>query len=157
MSHELLEAAVDRGVRTANEIAPLVNDEAKLLESFAVGDVSHQGDLILIAIATLPNSAQPRANRQLADGTTQGSRHVLERGDVFDCDAADVVFAIKAATKCDVDDRYIGPVFVSPEQPTANDLAHPEHGNQGFPAGSVIAVVYQRNQDAEEHEQRVMD
>jgi len=119
--------------------------------------VSHQGDLILVAIAKLPKSAKPRKNRQLADGDTQGSRHVLERGEVFDCKASEVVKAIKAATGCDVDKKYVGPVFRSPEEPTANDLTHPEHGNQGFPAGCVIAVVYQRNLDAEERERRTRD
>ena len=38
-----------------------------------------------------------------------------------------------------------------------NDLTHPEHGNQGFSAGAVCAVVYQRNLDAEEREARVLD
>ena len=135
----------------------IVNDAPRFLDPFQVGDVSHQGDLILVAIAKLPKSAKPRKNRQLADGDTQGSRHVLERGDVFDCKASEVVKAIKAATGCDVGAKYVGPVFRSPEEPTANDLTHPEHGNQGFPAGCVIAVVYQRNLDAEERERRTRD
>jgi uncharacterized protein (UPF0335 family) len=36
-------------------------------------------------------------------------------------------------------------------------LTHPEHGNHGFPAKTVCAVVYQRNLDAEEREARVRD
>ena len=36
-------------------------------------------------------------------------------------------------------------------------LIHPEHGNHGFPARAVCAVVYQRNLDAEERAQRVAD
>lgn len=135
----------------------IVNDAPKLHATFEVGDCAHQGDVIVVRIATLPKSAKPRKNRQLADGTTMGSRHVLERGDVYDADKDEIAKAIKAATKVAVDAKYIGPVFVSPDKPTARDLNHPEHGPQGFPAGSVCAVVYQRNLDSEEREQRVLD
>ena len=135
----------------------IVNDESKILESFSVGDVSHQGDLTIIAISRLPKSAKPRASRQLADGNTQGSRHVLERGGVYDCDPAEVATLVKSATGCDVPENFFGPVFVSPQDPTADDLTHPEHGNQGFPAGTVCAVKYQRNLDAERREVRSRD
>lgn len=135
----------------------IVNDESKLLEGFGVGDVSHQGDLIIVGIAELPESAKPRKNRQLAEGNTQGSRHVLKRGEVYDCDPNEVAAAIESLTRQRIDGRYIGPVFVSPARPTADDLTHPEHGNQGYPAGQVCAVVYQRSLDAEQREQRVQD
>ena len=144
-------------VETARQRERICNDASKLHEVFEVGDVAHQGDLIVVRIASLPQSATPRANRQLADGSTQGSRHVLERGAVFNANADEVAALIRHATKVRVEARYVGPVFVSPEAPTADDLSHPEHGNQGFPAGAVCAVVYQRNLDAEEREARVAD
>lgn len=135
----------------------IVNDASKLHPSFEVGDVACQGDLILVRIGSLPKSAKPRSNRQLAEGTTQGSRHVLTRGEVYDADAGELATLVKQATGSQVDARYMGPVFVSPAEPTAEDLTHPEHGNQGFPAGAVCAVVYQRNLDAEEQEAQVKD
>lgn len=140
----------------------IANDDSKLHEVFGIGEVSHQGDLIIVCIETLPKSSRPRTNRQLADGDTQGSRHVMTRGDVFDADPEAVASLIlKATTKagcpCHVDPKYIGPVFVSPADPTSDDLDHPEHGNQGFPAGTVCAIVYQRNLDAEEREVRTRD
>lgn len=135
----------------------IVNNEPKLLATFAPPDVCHQGDLIIVATHRLPKSAMPRTNRQLADGNTQGSRHVLTRGDVYDADEVEVAELILAATGCRIDPKYIGPVFVSPKEPTARDLYHPEHGPLGFPAGTVCAVVYQRSLDAEEREQRVID
>lgn len=135
----------------------IANDAPKLHATFEPGDVSHQGDLIIVCIGKLPKSAKPRNDRQLAEGNTQGSRHILERGDIFNAEAEEVAALIKAATKCDVATEYLGPVFVSPADPTAEDLTHPEHGNQGFPAGAVCAVVYQRNLDAEEREQRTQD
>lgn len=141
--------------KEAHEI--IVNDEPKLLSAFGVGDVAHQGDIIIVGIRQLPECAKPRQNRQLAEGNTQGSRHVLERGELFDANPGEVVKLIRQATKCTVTEDLIGPVFVSPADPTPNDLTHPEHGNQGFPAGQVCAVVYQRNLDAEERARRVQD
>lgn len=135
----------------------IANDAPKLHATFEPGDVSHQGDLIIVCIGKLPKSAKPRKDRQLAEGNTQGSRHVLERGELFDADAREVATLIKAAAGCEVGIEYLGPVFVSPADPTAEDLTHHEHGHQGFPAGAVCAVVYQRNLDAEEREQRTQD
>jgi hypothetical protein len=135
----------------------IVNNEPKLLASFKTGDVSHQGDIIIVCIGKLPANAVPRQNRQLVDGSTQGSRHVLERGDVYDCDPQIVAQLIEKAAGVTVPSGYIGPVFVSPADPTPYDLTHPEHGHQGFEAGSVCAVVYQRNLDAEQREVRSRD
>lgn len=144
--------------RIDTEVAErIVNDDPKLHATFEPGDVAHQGDLIIVCIHELPKSAKPRANRQLAEGSTQGSRHVLERGDVYDCDPIEVARAIKIANKATVETQYIGPVFVSPAAPTEDDLTHPEHGNQGFSPRAVCAVVYQRNLDAEERAARVAD
>ena len=141
--------------RTWREV--IVNDEAKLHATFEPGDVAHQGDLMIVAIGTLPASARPRANRQLTEGNTQGSRHILERGDVYDADKDEVASLLKKATGCDVPLELIGPVFVSSEAPTADDLSHPEHGSQGFPIGTICAVVYQRNLDAEQRAVRSQD
>jgi hypothetical protein len=135
----------------------IINNAPKLHATFEPGDVAHQGDVIVVCIESLPESAMPRANRQLAEGTTQGSRHVLTHGKVYDCNPAEVVKAIKKVTGCDIGKAFVGPVFVSPECPTANDLAHPEHGSQGFPSEAVCAIVYQRNLDAEQRETRVRD
>ena len=135
----------------------LINDAPRLIEDFPVGTVFHQGDLIGVSIGSLPKSAKPRANRQLADGDTQGSRHILTRGEVFDCDANEVAALIKKANGCQVEARYIGPVYRSPDNPTENDLQHPEHGDIGVGAGCIVAIVTQRNLDALEREQRVRD
>lgn len=135
----------------------IVNDAPKMHATFEPGDVAHQGDIIIVCIGTLPESAKKRKNRQLAEGNTQGSRHILERGTVYDADAGEVAALIRKHTGCEVDPQYIGPVFVGHAKPTANDLTHPEHGHQGFPAKAVCAVVYQRNLDAEEREQRTRD
>jgi hypothetical protein len=143
--------------RPVKQHEPIVNDAPKLHPTFEPGDVSNQGDLIIVAIRSLPRSAKPRKDRQLAEGSTQGSRHILERGNAYDCDPTEVAALIREANGCEVSRAYIGPVFESPANPTENDLTHPEHGNQGFPAGAVCAVVFQRSLDQEEREQRVVD
>jgi hypothetical protein len=140
----------------------MVNDDPRLLDEaqFEVGDVSHQGDLMVVRVHCLPEDARPRGpqeSRQLAPGETQGSRHVLERGRIYDCDVDQVRRLIQQANGCDVNSRYIGPMFVSPLAPTEHDLTHPEHGHQGFPAGAVCAVVHQRVLDQDEQERRALD
>ena len=116
------------------------------------GDVSHQGDLILVALTVLPKSAVLRHNRQLAEGATKGSRHVLIGGTVYDADKVEARKMLKADAKLDVDERYIGPVFSG-----AAIVTHPEHAHQVFPEQVCTVVVYQRNLDAEEREQRARD
>lgn len=146
--------------RTSKSPVPesIVNDGPLTITdgSFPMGSGAHQGDLIIIRIAALPKSAMPRVNRQLADGNTQGSRHILQAGEAFDCDAAQVVKAIKAACpKANPQDRYVGPVFRTVDG--AADLVHPEHGDHLYRGDMVLAVVFQRNLDAEQREQRTVD
>lgn len=131
------------------------NDALKIHETFEPGDTSAQGDINVVCIRRLPNSAKARKNRQLAEGDTQGSRHVLRDGAVYDADREELAALIKQATGCEVPAQYIGPVFTGEGGPSY--LAHPEHGDQQFPAESVCVTTYQRNLDQEEREQRVAD
>ena len=155
MTTKMTQAATQ--TKYTEERERVVNDAPRLHPVFEPGDVCHQGDLIFVALGSLPKTAVRRNNRQLAEGSTPGSRHILTRGDLYDADPAEVAGLIRKANKVEVDPRYIGPVFVSPDAPTADDLTHPEHGNQGWPAGTICAVVYQRNLDAEQREARVRD
>jgi hypothetical protein len=137
----------------------MVNDAPRTFTDadFEIGTVSHQGDVILVRIRELPAGAKPRLNRQMAIGSTQGARHILERGDAFDCDAEKVVAAIRAVCPGteDIPAQYVGPVFKTRDGVAS--LPHPEHGDQHFEGDMTIACVYQRNLDAEEREQRVRD
>jgi hypothetical protein len=136
----------------------IVNDAARTLSDadWPVGSVAHQGDIVLIRITAMPGGKM-RANRQMADGNTQGSRHILAGGKAFDCEANAVAKAIKSVCPKinDIGQQYIGPVFVTDE---ATALRHPEHGDHCYgESGMVVAVVYQRNLDAEMRERRVVD
>lgn len=132
----------------------LVNNDLKVFTDFPVPIASHQGDLTLVALPELPKSAKPRTNRQLADGNTQGSRHVLAgTTPVYDCDPEEVAATINRLYRgVNLQARYVGPVFTTPAL-----LEHPEHGHQRWDCEGVIAVTYQRNQDAEEREVRTRD
>jgi hypothetical protein len=145
--------------RKSGQQAPerIVNDSPRTFTDadFPVGSVAHQGDVILVRLAVMPAGvSKPRQSRQVADGTTQGSRHILDGGVAFDFAApGDVAKAIRSVCpKADVGEQYIGPVFTTPCV-----LTHPEHGDHHYEFEGVMAVVIQRNLDAEEREQRARD
>ena len=142
---------LDRAIVSAHKEA-IVNDSPKTHEDWEIGMAAHQGDLTFVCISR-PASATPRKNLQLAEGATQGSRHVLESGNAYDCDPNEVSMAIKAATKCDVSLQYLGIVFSG----AGATVTHPEHGDHAFVPDRCTAVVYQRSLDAEEREMRTQD
>lgn len=141
-----------RTIRLTNH-EPIINNEERLFTDadFPVGTVSHQGDIILVRVAELPNNKKARKDRQVATGNTQGSRHILEGGSIFDCNVNSLQQLIFDSTNITIDKKYIGPAFIG------GLLTHPEHGNQGFSDEMSIVVVYQRNLDTEEKEARVLD
>ena len=119
------------------------NDETAEVGTVSLGDVVRQGDLYLVAIERPPDKRKLIINRQLAPGTTQGSRHVLLGGcPIFDGDKQQIMDLINIAVGHDVGlaTELIGPVF---ETAMPVEVDHPEHGNRILPAG-VYAVVYQR-------------
>jgi hypothetical protein len=131
------------------------NDSERVFGTeWSVGDCSAQGDVNLICIKKMPKSAKIRHNRQLAEGNSMGSRHILIKGECYDADTAEVAALVKEATggKLDIASNYIGCVFKGPAV-----LEHPEHGNQVWEGNCINAVVFQRVLDAELKEQRARD
>ena len=129
--------------------------ESQTVGTASLGDVVRQGDLYLTVIEVLPPSAKKVKEKQLAPGTTQGSRHVAS-AQLYEVDKREIAEAIvKANLKASMDvERFVGPVVVFDK---ASPVTHPEHGWVTMPAGSVCAVTYQRNLDQEEKERRVQD
>lgn len=123
-------------------------------DAWSPGDVAHQGDLIIVALGALPKSAKPRTNRQLAEGDSRGSRHELVGGECYDADPKELAGLIASATggKVKVDPKYVGACFSG-----AAVIDHPQHAAQEFPDQPCSVVVFQRNLDAEEREQRQQD
>lgn len=143
----------------------VINNESRLIEVWSAGEGVAQGDVYVLCLGygreALPAGVKPRMNRQVAEGNTQGSRHILQHGELFDVEdkAAMRELILKLTNKrVNVDLlECIGPVFLSPEKPTKDDLVHPEHGNYGFPANSCNICIFQRNLDAEEQAARARD
>lgn len=136
------EGAFSQVQETAEKIR---NDETATVGTVSAGDVIRQGDLYVVALKGLPSTARPIKDRQLAPGTSQGSRHVL-KGDcqVYEADRRQIMTLIGGAmvpAKVELHEPLIGPVF---ETKGEVELDHPEHGNRILPAGEVFAVVYQR-------------
>lgn len=130
-------------VQTAAE--QIRNDETAAVGTVSVGDVVRQGDLYVVAIGGLPATLRPIAERQLAPGISQGSRHILKgECEIFEPDkqhAMALIVRALAPKKVELHEVLIGPVFRTIGEV---EIDHPEHGNRVLPAGECFAVVYQR-------------
>lgn len=141
-----------RPIQSAPSIETARPTEPRVHSTWQPGDVAHQGDLILVCVASRPKSAKPRENRQLADGDTKGSRHFAVGGKVYTADPAECAALVKAATGKEIAASYMGPCLSG-----AVEVVHPEHQHQHFPDHDCTVIVYQRNLDAEEREIRARD
>lgn len=105
-------------------------------------DVVRQGDLYLVCLPKLVSGEETK-DRQLAPGTTQGSRHIAAGNCVITIprDPSDIASSINYYLKSDVASELIGPVI---ECKGDVEITHPEHGNKILPKGTTWAVVYQR-------------
>lgn len=105
-----------------------------------VGQAIRQGDIYVRRIASLPAQlGKETPQRQLAPGTTQGSRHCVEG----ECRVYGSISAW---------DRLTGPII---EALSRIVITHPEHAHFALPAG-IYQVTYQRD-FAQEEIDRVED
>jgi hypothetical protein len=144
MSTTISAASAFRTVRKAAE--KIKNDETQTIGTVSPGDVIRQGDLYLVAIGAAPeiDINGLAAERQLAPGASQGSRHILEGpATVFaprkPQQIADICARLLPGVA--VDAALVGPVLKTEGE---CELTHPEHGNFKLPADEYFAVVYQR-------------
>ena len=110
-------------------VESIKNDDCQSFpEAASVGDYWRQGDIYITKLESIRSagdvSIPDTEIRQLAPGTTQGSRHIVE-GDA-------TVYARSG-------DALTGPVVVS----KGCTITHPEHGNVKLPPG-VYGITYQR-------------
>jgi hypothetical protein len=129
------------------------NDEHAAVPGMDAGDCLRQGDLYLVTLDA-PLAGKPYGSRQLAPGTTQGSRHVVE-GDcdvlaVDEDEATRLLNRLVPATKGHR--QFVGPMVVARGEVT---IAHPEHGDRTLDAGTYL-VTYQRSY-ARDEIRRTMD
>lgn len=84
-----------------------------------IGHITRQGDIYIRRVADDFPHGKPRADKQLALGSTKGARHMAE-GDVQLFDP-------------DTDDRLAGPIVVAPK---GWHNSHPEHSHYVFSPGT---------------------
>lgn len=131
--------------------------KVEVIATASPGDVIRQGDLYLICLDG-PVAGKDSQTRQLAPGTTQGSRHVAEgRCQVRQPDSAQQVAETirRLIPRADVHAELLGPVVHCPADAPPVMITHPEHGDRGLPPGTTWAVYYQR--DLAEELRRVQD
>lgn len=116
-----------KGLQKSVENMDAANPER--IGSPSLGDVVRQGDLYLVCVESA--EGEPTDNRQLAPGTTQGSRHV----------AVGNVVVRRGSPLADVPEELRGPSMDCLGETT---IAHPEHGDKILPAGTSWGIVYQR-------------
>lgn len=130
-----------------NEVAraaeKIRNAEPATIEVMDPSDVLRQGDIYLIRLEScLPADKNPWPSRQLAVGTSQGSRHVAEgECEVYrpvEADAIQALTSLVPATRNH--QQFIGPAIHASEPIT---ITHPEHGHRTLPAGDYL-VTYQK-------------
>jgi hypothetical protein len=120
------------------------NDETQQFpEAANAGDCWVQGDVYITLLEALPADVVKitKPEKQLAPGTTQGSRHCL------DALAGVTVYRLPNPGMLD------GPVIRCLKERT---ITHPEHGDVVLPPG-IYQISYQRDLDAENRERRVQD
>jgi hypothetical protein len=112
-------------------------------EAAEAGDSVRQGDVYITLLAGVPTGykRQTKWDLQLAPGSTQGSRHILDASKGVTC------YRHPEATEFD------GPVLVLR---TTRELTHPEHGNWVLPPGTY-GISYQRTQDTLDRQRKVAD
>jgi hypothetical protein len=112
-------------------------------EAAAPGDGQRQGDVYITLLGMVPSGVvkQAKWNKQLAPGTSQGSRHIIDSKVGVTC------YLLKDAGE------YDGPVLVLKNERT---ITHPEHGNWILPPG-IYGISYQRTMDSEDRIRRVQD
>lgn len=104
--------------------------EIRYIKSMNPGDAIRQGDIYLLCVESDHPVGKITHNRQLAPGTSMGSRHCIE-GNV------DIYEGVKAPEWCK--SNLVGPVIVAKER---FKLVHPEHAHFDIPSG-YFQTIYQ--------------
>lgn len=129
------------------------NGEHAAIPGIGTADVLRQGDLYVTALDE-PLAGKPYGSRQLAPGTTLGSRHVVEGDcDVLAVDEGEATMLLNRLVPATKGHRqFVGPMIAARGEVT---ITHPEHGWRTLPPGNYL-VTYQRSY-ARDEIRRTMD
>lgn len=112
----------------------VADDSVRVVPQMEPGNYIPQGDVNLFVIDRLPTNAIPaKPQSQLAPGNSKGSRHCIRESCM-----QNVEFYKVDRTSNPLQGPillFTGPVIIE----------HPEHGDQTWPAGTVMVVGYQRS------------
>lgn len=126
-----MNAATETMAKIREHGKEVADDSMREVGALSPGDFTAQGDVMIWKLDKIPPSciaSQPV--RQLAPGTTKGSRHCIRESDIPHCE----FFVLSNPNALQ------GPI-IKAKHPFV--VEHPEHGDQKFPAG-VWAITYQR-------------
>ena len=120
--------AIDILQQVKTDTETIINDKPQRFpDAAAVGDYWRQGDIYITKLAQC-DGEKVQAEAQLAEGSTQGSRHIL--------DSLDGVVMFKPTNST----VLTGPHFSLTKERT---VTHPQHGDVVLPAG-CYGITYQR-------------
>jgi hypothetical protein len=124
------------GIETAKSMPDAIVITAEMIAT--PGAWFAQGDVNFTPIPEIPRRAIPATPvSQLAPGTSRGSRHCVKESDM----------AYVEFFKLPNPNPLQG-LILKFSAPTT--IEHPEHKNHVYPAGSIVAVTFQRSYAAEE-------
>jgi hypothetical protein len=119
------------------------SDAHEAIATMSPGDVVRQGDLYITCLDSEPPDGVPAGTRQLAPGTTRGSRHIVEGDcDVLRVPDAAAIAALRRVIPGVAPRQFVGPV-IRARGPVR--LTHPEHGDRTLPGDACYLVTYQRS------------
>jgi hypothetical protein len=130
------------------------SDAHETIVTLSPGDVVRQGDLHITCLDGEPKGGIPAGTRQLAPGTTRGSRHVVEgECDVLRVPDAAAVAALRRVVPGADERQFVGPIIRARGPVT---ITHPQHGDRRLPGDACYLVTYQRSW-LEEQARRQLD
>lgn len=122
-----------REVSAAAKIEITELQETRFIDSMEIGEWVRQGDIYLEKIESKPFGCLSKTQMQLAPGKSQGSRHILQSGNVYAHPKEGQIEMREALHYC------YGPVIESKEHLL---VTHPEHAHISLPPG-CYQVSYQ--------------
>lgn len=122
--------------------AAAADTEVRRIGPLAIGERLHQGDVYLVRVPDDWRRGKLLGTRQIAVGTTQGSRHIVTC-DVAVYEGVDLPHDLKPFEGVAASE-YLGPVVVFGSE--GGVLTHPEHAHHECMSG-VYQTTYQVDMD----------